>query len=49
MSLAAICLMVIGMASCEAETSLDETDALYDVELQANDDDSTGSTSKGGS
>ena len=47
-SFAAICLMVLGMTSCEAETSLDETEALYDIELQANDDDENASTDKGG-
>lgn len=38
--IAAICLLFAGtFASCEAETSVEDTEALYNLEVQAGEDD----------
>lgn len=34
-SIFAVLVMTIGMFSCEAETNLEETDAVYDINVNA--------------
>ena len=47
-SILAVVVMAIGMFSCQPESSVEETQALYDIQdTNANDNDST--TSSGGS
>ena len=41
LSILAVSILFVGFTSCEAETSLEETDALYTVDQNAGEDDQT--------
>ena len=45
-SVFAVVVMSVGMFSCEAETNLDETEAVYELNLQAGDGDHTETESR---
>lgn len=47
-SILAVVVMAIGMFSCQPESSVEETQALYDIQdTNASDDDDTGQSSGG--
>lgn len=47
-SIFAVLLMSVGLfASCESETSVEDSDALYDVQIEAHIDDKAGRETEG--
>lgn len=48
-SIFAVVVMAVGMFSCQPESSVEETQALYDIQdTSANDEDETGGSSGSG-
>ena len=48
-SIFAVVVMAVGMFSCQPESSVEETQALYDVQdINASDDDQTGNSGGSG-
>ena len=48
LSIFALAIFTMGLTSCEAETNLEETEALY-VDMNASDDDDNPNHGRGGS
>ena len=47
LSILALAILTLGFTSCEAETNLEETDALYEVDQYAGEDDADPDPNKG--